>query len=124
MAQSDFQRIMERRLPNVLRAIRLVGNLSTYSHDREEAIMAFEEIELSLQNARERFGLVKVAEQPQEKEPQTTPAPSEPDQPVGAYQRSEVRWALDLIKRGDKKAAQARLEVVIAAWIKEEKNDA
>lgn len=122
MAQSDFQRIMERRLPNVLRAVRLIGNLSTYAHDKVEAEEAFSKIEKAIQSARERFGFVEVVDQPQVGEAQSVPAPSQLGEPVGALQRSEVRWALDFIKRGDKKAAQARLEMVIAAWIEEEKN--
>jgi len=48
------------------------------------------------------------------------PLDTENDEPVTAPHRSRVRWAHDMLRRGDRKDAEQMLREVIAEWIEDE----
>jgi hypothetical protein len=54
---TDFQRLREKRLPKTIKALQLIGNLSTYKHTRAEAEDVVAVLELELQKLRQRFKL-------------------------------------------------------------------
>lgn len=54
---TDFERLLERRLPRALKEIQLLGNLSNYKHEHSDAEAIVEALEAEVRKVRERFKL-------------------------------------------------------------------
>lgn len=95
---TDFQRLLDRRLPRAVKEIQLLSNLSTYKHEPHEAEALIAALEEALQKARERFKLPENKDiLPQQQEP-TVRAP------VAPSHRRALRFF------GSKKEVAAELE--------------
>ena len=110
---SKFHELRDKRLPVALSKIKLLGNLGRPSYGATEAERR--EIVGTLQAAVDglRAAYKLSAVQPAASAPPPPPRPS--GVPVGTAEggasfEAEVRWAIDAIRRGDHKLAEARLK--------------
>lgn len=120
--RQKFQRMLAIRLPKAVKAVELLGNLARKS-DYEWSTLELQNMADTLDDAvddvLEKFGKKPVAAEPEPAE--LTYHPVDGADYVAPEQRSEVRWAHDALKRGDKKLAEDRLRRVIEHWIAEER---
>lgn len=108
---ATFQSLRDTRLPKAEKAIGLLKNLVRYSHEEQEA----KDVVNAIADATDDLDAVFAkkwgwaAEEPPA--PADTPVSSVPVGTAegGASFEAEVRWALDALKRGDKKLAENRL---------------
>lgn len=75
---SDFQRLRDKRLPKTIKALQLIGNLSTYKHEKVEAEDLVSALEAEVQAIRERFKLPTRTDTHEPAEESTTRALVEP----------------------------------------------
>ena len=142
--RADFDRMLEGRLPKAVKAIELLANLarkSDYAWTPAVLQTMLDQLDDAVDMVAQAFGSAAPASPPPpatgehrtSAPEQVTDAPVEAraggggrDQvvpPTGAQvkldQRAEVRWAHDALRRGDTELAEARLKLVIKAWIEE-----
>jgi len=126
----DFQRMLEGRLPKAVKAIELLSNLarkSDYAWLNSELQNMVDQIDDAVDGVMSAFGLgEEPAKLPAKDGPDTTQrsdaaAPGSSPTQVSKDHRAEVRWAFDALRRGDLELAEARMKLVIADWIEEEK---
>lgn len=118
--REKFERIRDTRLPKAIKSIELLKNLGRrvdYDYTEAMARGITDQLYDAVDGVADALGL-PPAEEPVEDAP---PAPPENDEPVRAPHRSRVRWAHDMLKRGDRKDAEAVLKQIIAEWIEDER---
>lgn len=120
--REKFQRMLAIRLPKAVDAIRLLANLSRradYEWSTAELSKLITELDDAVDNVADAFGVEKLGSAPLD--PPAPAAPVGPEPVTDVYERSEVRWAYDALRRGDTALAKDRLRKVIALWIEQEK---
>lgn len=123
---ATFQSLRETRLPKAEKAVGLLKNLVRYDHAEHEAKDLVNDLYAAVDEVDAKFAkkwgwkeeepaLTYAALDPDPDAPTTTPASRIPTGTAegGASFLSEVNWALDAIKRGDKKLAEDRLKRVL-----------
>lgn len=127
---ATFQSLQEVREPKALKAVNLLGNLVQYPHNEDEAKAMLNRLADEVDKVDYRFAkkwgwsddpIPELEVQPAVRTsewqigwkdaPSSSIAPGTAD--GGASFESEVRWALDALKRGDTKLAQNRLTRIL-----------
>jgi hypothetical protein len=120
--REKFQRMLGVRLPKAVKSIELLQNLSRksdYEYSTTERREMLDALYDAVDEVADAFGAPPADGAPLADgaaEPEAAPTPGGE---VALDQRSEVRWAHDALRRGDKKLAENRLRRVIEAWIAE-----
>jgi hypothetical protein len=123
----DFDRMLEGRLPKAVKAVELLANLarkSDYAWTPSVLQTMLDQLDDAVDMVAKAFGASEgPAPAPSTGETQAAPVGEVPRaaSPVIIDQRAEVRWAHDALRRGNTELAEARLKLVIKAWIEEER---
>lgn len=130
--RSDFDRMLDGRLPKAVKAVELLANLarkSDYAWTPSVLQTMLDQLDDAVDMVAQAFG-ASAPTATSERAPAAVDGPdttqrSDPggqtEVAVKIDQRAEVRWAHDALRRGDTELAEARLKLVIKAWIEEEK---
>jgi len=101
-----FQRILEIRLPKILKGITILGNLSRknqYEYTDLEAITLVNSLTKAVDGIAEKFGIQKK-EQPVDAVVDATKVKS--SQPLSSDARADIAWGLGMLINGDKSEAE------------------
>lgn len=110
---SKFEELRDKRLPVALRKIELLGNLGrpSYGSTETERRKIVGTLQAAVDGLRRAYKLPEAHHVPAEVH--RPPAPSHVPPGTadgGASFEAEVRWAIDAIRRGEPKLAEARLK--------------
>jgi hypothetical protein len=127
--RSDFDRMLEGRLPKAVKAVELLANLarkSDYAWTPAGLQTMLDQLDDAVDAVAKAFGASEgqapaPVEANDQIETSTMGEVARATSPVKIDQRAEVRWAHDALRRGDTELAEARLRVVIKAWLEEGK---
>ena len=99
-----FQRILEIRLPKILKSVKLLGNLSRknqYEYTDLEAITLVNSLTKAVDGIAKKFGVKPL--EPIETSTLVIPPPSEP---LSSDAKADIEWGLGMLINGDKSEAE------------------
>ena len=111
--QQAFDRILARRLPNAIKAIELLGNLSNrgnYDFTEQQAVNLVRQIDQARDSLAKSFKIDQRTQKQPIKEPETGKDPGfDSLEPINSAALCWVSWALERIQRNDIKAGKEML---------------